>query len=273
MSVFVLTLAVSANSNAAPSGAKACIAAHEEGQTLRNKKKPHAAREKFVVCARAECPVVLRKECADQLALVEKDAPTVALEARDDEGNDATALTVTLDGAPIADKLTGIAIDVEPGEHVFRFDRADGKSIEQRVLVVEGEKNRKVVADFSTLVPKQAQHESLDHDRKPLPPPEKKISPLVFVAGGLAVAAGASFGFFALHGKSTEHDLQSSCSPHCADSDVQPIKRDYLVADISLGVGIVALAAAIVLVVAAPSEPVVQTASVPWLPKPRVVVR
>ncbi len=269
--LFVLSLAPSAS--AAKPTAKECIAAHEEGQDLRGRKKPHAAREKFVACARAECPVVLRKECADQLALVEKDAPTVALEARDDEGKDTTAVTVSLDGAPIADKLTGIAVDVEPGEHAFRFDRADGKSIEQKVLVVEGEKNRKVVADFSTLVPKEPTHVSTERDLARPPPSEKKISPLVFVAGGVALVAGASFAYFALHGKGTEHDLQKSCEPHCTDSDVKPIKTDYLVADISLGVGLVALAAVVVLVVTAPSAPPAQTASVPWLPKPKVVVR
>ncbi len=270
---FVIALAATAHAAPpakppppAPSGAKACIAAHEDAQTLRNQKKLHAARAQFVACARAECPVVLRKECADQLALVEKDAPTVALEARDDDGKDTTDVTVKLDGAQIADKLTGIAVDVEPGEHVFRFERADGKSIEQKVLVVEGEKNRKVVGDFSTLVPKPPPHE--DHvTPPPPPPPEKKVSPLVFVTGGLTLVAGASFAYFALHGKGTEHDLQKSCEPHCTGSDVSPIKRDYLVADISLAVGVVALAATVVLLVTAPSAPPPQTASVPWLPR------
>ena len=155
MSVVVLAVSpamAQRRSAPAPSkggGAKAaCLAAHEDATSLLTQKKPHAAHDKFVACARAECPTVVRKECGEQLAIVEKDAPTVALEARDEAGMDTTTLKVTIDGAPIADRLTGAAIDVEPGEHVFRFERADGKAIEQKVLVVEGEKNRKVVADF-----------------------------------------------------------------------------------------------------------------------------
>jgi hypothetical protein len=250
---------------------KQCNAAHEEAQTLKSEKKPHAAREKLVVCSRSECPVVLRKECAEQLALVDRDAPTVALEARDDGGNDTTAVKVTMDGSAVADRLTGTAIDVEPGEHVFHFERADGKTIDQKVLVVEGEKNRKVVADFSTLVPKPPPKE------EPKPQPaheEKKMSPLVFVAGGVAVLGVASFAFFSLSGKGKEHDLQGSCSPHCTDSDVRPVKTDYLVGDISLVVAVVATAAAVILALPALGSTNVQTASVrrdpPWMPKVKV---
>jgi hypothetical protein len=271
-----IVAAASGTSDAAPAakgGAKQCIAAHEEALTLRANKKPHAAREKLIACARAECPGVLRKECADQLALVEKDAPTVALEARDDEGNDATQVKVTMDGASIADRLTGGAMDVEPGEHVFRFERADGKSLEQRVLVVEGEKNRKVVGDFSTLVPKKPKVD----DKPPVttnPPP--KLSPLVFVFGGLALVGTGGFVYFAATGKGKENDLAKTCSPRCTDDDVKPVKRDYLIGDIALGVGIASAALAVIL--ALPSlgagSTSVQTATIsrdpPWFPRVRV---
>lgn len=260
-----LALSVAAPAYAAPpKSSKACIAAHEEGQRLRTEKKPHAAHEKFVQCASETCPVVVRKECVDQLAASDKDAPTVALEARDDHGNDTSAVKVSLDGAEIASKLTGVAIDVEPGEHVFKFEREDGKSIEQKVLVVEGEKNRKIAADFSTLLPKK----EVPSPKSTPPAPESKgISPVVWIAGGVGVLALGSFGFFAVHGKNDEHDLASSCSPHCNDSDVSPVHRDYLVADISLGVAAVAAAVAIYFAIA-PGEP--KPAARPWMPRIRI---
>jgi hypothetical protein len=269
--IVALVGSTAGTTDAAPSasGTKACIAAHEEAQSLRGQKKLHAAHEKFVACARQECPSAVRKECAEQLSQLDKDAPTVALEARDDDGNDTTAVTVSLDGTPIADRLTGIAIDVDPGEHVFRFARADGKSIEQKILVVEGEKNRKVVGDFSTLVPK-----------KPPPPPpppqvvapKKSLSPFVFVMGGVALVGAGSFAYFAATGKTKEHDLARTCSPHCTDSDVEPVKTKYLVADISLGVAVVATALAVVLALPSLGSDTesVQTAQKPWLPKVRL---
>lgn len=258
---------------AAPTAKTACLAAHEEAQALRTEKKLHAARDKFVACARVECPTVVRKECVDQLALVDKDAPTVSLEARDETGMDTTAVKVSMDGTTLVERLTGSGVDVEPGEHVFRFDRADGKSIEQRVLVVEGDKNRKVVADFGTLVPK--------------PPPtsapvqtSRRIPVISYVAGGVALVALGSFTFFALSGKGSEKDLASSCSPNCKDDELSSVKRDYAIADVSLVVGIVAAAVAVVLAWPAISGAPQTTASVaakrssaappPWMPRVKV---
>jgi len=260
-------------------GAKAaCLAAHEDATSLLTQKKPHAAHDKFVTCARTECPTVVRKECGEQLAIVEKDAPTVALEARDEAGADTTAVKVTMDGNAIADRLTGSAVDVEPGEHVFRFERADGKSIEQKVLVVEGEKNRKVMADFATLVPKPPP----SGDGAPGTPYEpKKIPVLAYVAAGVGVVGLGGFGFFALTGKGAEKDLASSCNPNCSNDQLSPVKRDYLFADISLAVGVVAVVTAAILAWPALTQggPSSTTASIaqrsappPWMPRIKVRV-
>lgn len=266
---------------AAPSGkggAKAaCLAAHEEATALLTQKKPHAAHDKFVACARAECPTVVRKECGEQLAIVEKDAPTVALEARDEAGMDTTTVNVSMDGSTIADRLTGAALDVEPGEHVFRFERGDGTSIELKVLVVEGEKNRKVVADFATLVPKPPPGGG---DSAPVAPHEpKKIPVLAYVAGGIGLAGAGGFAFFALTGKSAEKDLASSCNPNCSNERLRPVKRDYLFADISLAVGIVGVVTAVILAWPALTDSAPSSASAsiarrsappPWMPRIKV---
>lgn len=251
-----------------------CIAAHEAGLSLRNEKKPHAARAKFVQCARNECPVVLRKECADLIATAEKEAPTVLLEAKDDKGGDTTAVKVSLDGNALVARLTGAAVEVEPGEHVFKFERDDGKTIEQRVLVGEGEKNKKVVADYAALLPKKVVEEP--HGARETPK-KAEIPVISWVAGGVAVVALGSFTVFALTGKSKESDLASSCSPRCTDDEVSGPKTSYLIADVSLGVGIVAAAVAIYFALPAITGRGAVNASAsrlgppPWLPQPKVV--
>jgi hypothetical protein len=267
---------------AAPkSGAKAaCLAAHEDATTLLTQKKPHAAYDKFVACARSECPIVVRKECGDQLAAVEKDAPTVALEARDEAGSDTAAVKVTMDGTPLAERLTGSAVDVEPGEHVFRFERADGKAIEQKILVVEGDKNRKVVADFASLVPRPPPNAAAGGERRPVPPREaKKIPVLAYVAGGVGIVGLGGFALFALTGKGAEKDLASSCNPNCTNAQLSPVKRDYLFADISLVIGVVAAATAVILALPALTDgaSTTTTASIgrpsappPWMPRIKV---
>lgn len=263
------------NAEAAPKGGGAsvkaqCIAAHEAGIAARNDKKPHAARAKFVQCARNECPVVLRRECTDLIATAEKEAPTVLLEAKDDKGGDTAAVKVTLDGNALVARLTGAAVEVEPGEHVFKFERDDGKTIEQRVLVGEGEKNKKVVADYAALVPKKVAEEP------PKEAPKKAEIPTVtYVAGGIAVAALGSFAVFALTGKSKESDLASSCSPRCTDDEVSGPKTNYLIADVSLGIGIVAAAVAVYFALPALTGRTSVKASrlgpPPWLPQPKII--
>ena len=88
-----------------------CVAAHEEAQSLRTQKKPHAAKKKFAACARSECPAVLRKECTEQITAAEADAPSVALEARDDNGSSDPDVKVTIDGQVVSERLTGGSVD------------------------------------------------------------------------------------------------------------------------------------------------------------------
>jgi hypothetical protein len=173
----------------------------------------------------------------------------------------------------VTTRLTGTAIGVEPGEHVFKFEREDGKVVEQRVLVVEGDKNRKITGDFSALVPKPQPKAGGGGEGAPERRESKPIPVLAYVAGGVAVAALGSFAFFAIRGKGREKDLAGECSPRCTDSDVDPVRRDYLVADISLGVAVVAAAVGVVLALPAlGSSAKVQTAKLgepPWMPRVR----
>jgi len=275
-----ITLVTTTPADAAPKkGASsatrtACIAAHEDAQALRTSKKPHAAREKFVACARAECPTVVRKECVEQLSLVEREAPTVAIDARDEGGNDTTAVKVFVDGAVVAERLTGGAIPVEPGEHAFRFEREGGKVLEQKVLVVEGDKNKKVVADFTALAPKPPADAATTPTAEP-----RKIPVASYVLGGVSLAALGSFTIFALSGKGEESDLASSCGARCTDDQLSGVRRDYLIADISLVVAVASAAVAVVLAwpaLTGGSTAKVGTAAIaapapsPWLPRVKV---
>ena len=64
---------------------------------------------------------------------------------------------------------------------------------------------------------------------------------LAYVIGGVGVAALAGFGYFAWSGKSRRNELADTCSPSCPKNQVDGVRSKYLVADILLGVGVVAL--------------------------------
>ena len=58
--------------------------------------------------------------------------------------------------------------------------------------------------------------------------------------GGVAVAGLGSFGYFSLTGKSKQSDLEDSCAPRCSDEDYDNMQRNFVIADVSLGVALIA---------------------------------
>jgi hypothetical protein len=120
-----------------------CIAANDAAQELRQAGKLRQAREKLVLCMSHGCPGPVREDCAQRLTELDAAMPSLVFEVKDRNGNDASAVRVTVDGQPFADKLDGSGLQVDPGEHRFAFDDADGHTHAERTVVVhEGDRNR-----------------------------------------------------------------------------------------------------------------------------------
>jgi len=66
---------------------------------------------------------------------------------------------------------------------------------------------------------------------------------LAYSLTGIGVAGLAGFGLITYWGRK-DNDLLGACTPNCAQSSEDHIKRLYLIADVSLGVGVAALAGA-----------------------------
>ncbi len=64
-----------------------------------------------------------------------------------------------------------------------------------------------------------------------------------YLLGGFGLASLGAYGMFTYWGKK-DNDLLSRCAPDCSPASLDHIRKLYLVADISLGVGVVALGAA-----------------------------
>jgi hypothetical protein len=69
--------------------------------------------------------------------------PTVVFLAKDATGNDVSAVRVTIDGAPLTDRLDGRALAVDLGEHLFRFEPGQGPVVTKKLVIHEGEKDRR----------------------------------------------------------------------------------------------------------------------------------
>ena len=123
------------------------------------------------------------------------------------------------------------------------------------IVAREGEKNRTVRIELPRKPPPRvAPAEGRPEARPPAEPPPEPIRAkppaMAWVLGSVGVAALGSFAYFAISAES-----QTSCAPSCSDGEADEIYRKYLVADISLGVGVVALGVATYLFLKTPSKP------------------
>ncbi|WP_394848283.1 hypothetical protein LZC95_12575 [Pendulispora brunnea] len=243
--VVLVCMALAGNAHAKPKGdplKQKCIDDAEAGQTLRDEGKLGAARERFVECANPSCPGAVAKECRAWLADVEARIPTVVISAVDAAGNDLVDVKVSVDGRPWLERLTGAETAIDPGPHRFRLEAAGAEPVEEALVVAERQKGRVLRAKFG----RPASAAPVEKT------PEAPVA--AYVVGGVGVAALASFAFFGLKGLSDYNHLKDTCDPNCSTSDTDAVKTKFLVADVSLGVGVVALGVATYLFLSHPGK-------------------
>ena len=227
----------------------ACVTAYERSQVSRKEGKLRRAREELRTCARGTCPALVRTDCVAWLDQVESSYPSIVIRAEKD-GTDVAAVRVVEDSEVIATRLDGKAIELEPGEHVFRFETDGAPPVSLTMVVHEAEKNRVVPVHFAgphkeplaTTAPDGA-----DMTSRPVPVG-------VYALGGVGLAGLAGFTVLGAIGKSNESSLRSSCSPSCAKSDIDSVRGKYLAADVSLAIGVASLATAAIWYLARPTE-------------------
>jgi hypothetical protein len=119
-----------------------CVEANGKGQELRRTGKLSAASVELRACTDPSCPALVRADCTKRLEDVEEAQPTIAFEVKDPSGSDVVAVKVTVDGAPLTEKLDGTALPVDPGQHVFTFEATGQPPVSRTLVVTEGVKGR-----------------------------------------------------------------------------------------------------------------------------------
>ncbi len=204
-----------------------CARAYEMSQRLRQDGKLQGAREQALVCAQTACPSVLSGDCATWLVELEEAIPSVVVDVRDARGEAVTEAQVSVDGRAIARAL-GRALAVDPGTRQFRVVLPGRQTLERSLVVTEGKQRQYLRFELS------AEPASAVPTRRP------SLSPWAYGAAAAAVMGGVGFGYFGLQGRAEERRLDD-CAPRCLRSDVSALGRTYAAADVSLGVGVVAL--------------------------------
>jgi hypothetical protein len=227
-----------------------CVAASADWIKLRKEQRLLDARSCLITCAAPSCPAEVREECSRHLPEVNAAMPSIVFVARDIAGNDLTAVVVTMDGQPLADKLDGRAIAIDPGEHTFRFASAGLQPLEKKLVIYEGDKERREAIEIGVkatppAAPILPRGSPIEPAQLPSTPTREAARSAVgtrsglkgqrlvaVVIGGVGVAglAGGSVGgLIALSGWSSAQQICPK-GQSCSDSSAQTKRRDALTA-------------------------------------------
>lgn len=221
--------------------ADASCEAVEQTETIRAEGQYRKARARLLECVNAQCGGDVRRRCAATLQKLDAVTPSIVVRAEDVSGNDLTDVAVSLGDERLVNQLDGMAIPVDPGEHRFVFTREGYPPVIQTLTIEQGQKFRAidvVIGSPPTLA---------------LPPAHAASSPGAAGSSERTVAAATLLGVgligvtgftvLGLRARSGEEALER-CKPNCSDGRVDSVKTRYLLANVSIGVGALALGAA-----------------------------
>lgn len=245
-----------------------CLAAHVEGQQLRQSNQLLASRSVLSECATQACPAAVRGDCLRFVDELKLQIPSLVFRVRAD-GESRMDVKVFIDNELVLDGLSSKALELDPGEHRFRFELAGFDPIEKPLIVAEGEKFRVVSVEFGSpaevptavvAAPRPAAERSVTEGERPIPT-------ITYVLGGVGAAGLASFVGWGLATTALKNDLEDSCAPNCPDERVDQLRQRALIADASLAVGVGALVTGAVFYLLRPSkEPAASAVDVSVLP-------
>jgi hypothetical protein len=169
-------------------------------------------------------------------------------------------VTVYLDDKQLFTELPPKALELNPGQYRFKLVWGELPPVERVIAISEGEKYAPVVVAFenpgkptapSTATPTPVVQEPTFRTIESRP-----ITWPTYALAGVGALGTIGFIGFGLSTSALESELRDSCSPTCTDSQVESVQKRAIMADVSLGVGIAALAVAGTLYLTRPTEEV-----------------
>lgn len=257
----------SSNAHADGPTKEQCASANESAQTLRHDGKLQASRAQLRVCVSKGCPQVIRDDCAERLTDVEAAMPTIVLAAKGANNADLVNVKVTMDEAPLTERLDGSALEVDPGTHNFELTSAGYAPASVSLVIREGVKRRQEMVKFTPL-------ESAATGPTPKPGEPKSEPPhgeegdtgsgrrtLAYGLAGLGVVGIVVGTYFGLKASSTYDKAFKTCDKgdpnNCSDEGERQSKDAHSQATIST-IGFIAggalLAGGVVLYLTAPKS-------------------
>ncbi|HTU58625.1 MAG TPA: hypothetical protein VMF89_09325 [Polyangiales bacterium] len=248
---------------AAQEGQNDCSVVYDEGRDAEREGDLHAALELYQSCAQESCANPVRRSCEARALRLELDAPSIVPLANTADGQPLVDADVTMDGKLLTSRLDGLAIAVEPGLHDFVFSKHGEVFGQVRLVIAQGQRNREIwMTEQASEQPQRMPTVVLR--REPIlaaPRAATSVSEVdhggpgatPYLLGGAALLGGGAYALLSTWARSDNEQL-SRCAPNCSKDSVEHIRRLYLAADVSLGVGIAAAVGSIASFLLAPSS-------------------
>jgi len=230
-----------------------CVASHQRAQEMKRTGRLVEAQAELATCSSAGCPGAIISDCGQWIADLDQTTPSMVFEVRLD-GRQTSDFKLHVDDVLVGELSK--AYKVNPGRHVVRVEVPSLEPQDETVVLPEGQRMRLVSFDFKS---RQAESPAPQTNvAGPTAPPtflaSRPTPVIVYPLLGVAAAGFGAFGVFALLGKSKQGELEDQCQPNCTDSELAPMKRNYLIGDISAGVGAAALLSAGIIYLARPTQ-------------------
>jgi hypothetical protein len=241
-----------------------CAQAYESSQESRASGQLQETQKRLSVCARAECPSFVQKDCARWLEEVDRELPSVTLRAEGLDAEAARLVRVTLDGQPVPNALGGAPIALDPGRHELVAESPGRSRIARTIVAQQGVQGRPISLDFAPEPAPASAEAAVDTGS-----PGSSLRPYAYVAWGLGAVGLGTFAVLGTLGRADERALKDDCPSAtevaelvmpgvCAASEAderkQIYEREFVLADIGLVTGIMGAAAGTVLFILAATD-------------------
>jgi hypothetical protein len=249
---------------AADAATAECLTASENAYKSAQEHKFLEQRAQLLNCAAEQCPADVRTDCVQRMDDVNRAIPSIVFEVKDSAGNDLSDVKVTMDGTPVAERLDGTAITLDPGKHRFTFEIAGHAPIEKEYVILVSQKERRESITVDS-APAKAETVPLATTFEPQPTILERRSGLgkqqitALIAGGVGVVGVGVGSVFGLISKSKHDDAAQRCnSSICRDQQGIDFKTSAIhagnVSTVAFIVGAAGLAGGAALWLTAPQD-------------------
>jgi hypothetical protein len=195
---------------------------------------------------------MVRDDCTQRLDELDRAQPTIVFAVKDDQGHDISEVTVEVGGRPFAQRLEGIAIAIDPGEHTFTFEMKGQPKVTRKFVLREGDKGRREQILLGAAAPPVATGFSTAGSSRVDAAPLGTQRAVAIAALGVGLVGIGTGVAFVVQAKAKSNDADAFCpGSACANDAALRMNQDARsagnLATVAFAVGAVGIAGATVL--------------------------